>query len=103
MAWVSLGTLQVSSEWQFYPGLEEEDTVIRVAGGNNRQLIWIGFFKTTSTQEILGIKAFKATKTWRVFNIPPAPYELRLGIVLPKPGPRYPEPLPFSVSAATWR
>lgn len=102
MAWNSLGTISVNSGWQWFPPLPEEATVYRLAGGNSRAFAWVGLFKTTSTQEVLAISAFKAVGTWRVYNIPQAPYPLRVGVILPRPGPRYSDPLPFNLSCAVW-
>jgi hypothetical protein len=102
VAWQSLGQIQVGESWQYFSDVPEQATVIRLAGGSSRQLCWFGFFKTTDIQAVGELKAFRAYGTWRLYWVPAAPFSLKVGAVLPRPRPRYPEPVPFSLSCSAW-
>lgn len=102
MAWQSLGEIQLSNTWQFFNSVPDEATVIRLAGGSGREFCWFGFFKTTDSQAVGELKAFRAFGTWRLYWVPAAPFSLRVGAVLARPGPRYREQPSFTLRCACW-
>jgi len=79
MAWQNIGSITVNNTWQFSETIPTDCQVIRLSGGASWARAWVGFFKETSEQEILGLTRFTASGKGRMVLVPEVKFSLRVG------------------------